>query len=65
MKGLIGGVINIIFFPFRLIGSILGLAKKQVDFINVQLKLDKQHEKQRHNFLKTRKKLFRDNDELI
>jgi hypothetical protein len=65
MKGLIGGVINIIFFPFRLIGAILGLAKKQVDFVNKQLKLDKQHEKQRSNFLKTRKKLFRDNDELI
>jgi hypothetical protein len=65
MNGFTGSIINVFFLPFRLIGYLLGLFKKPLDFISTQNKLENNYKKQRAEFFQMKRKLARDNDEII
>jgi len=65
MKGFISTIINILFLPFRLVKKLLGFMGEPINFIRNQRKIEIKHRKQRDSFLKQRKKLYKDNDEII
>jgi len=65
MKGFIGSIINILFFPLTILRRVFGFLVKPMKFIQEQRKIEANYQKQRAKFFSQRKKLFRDNDEII
>jgi len=65
MKGFVGGVINLFFFPFRLVGRIFNYISKPIKFFNEQRAKDRVLRANINKFYKRKKKQSYLNDELV
>jgi len=65
MKGFVSSIINILFFPFIIIKRMFGFLGEPLKFINEQRRLENHHKLQRAKFYSQKRKLYKDNDEII
>lgn len=65
MKGFVSSIINLLFLPFTLIKRMFGFLGEPIKFIKDQRKMENNYQKQRMKFYSQKRKLYKDNDEII
>ena len=64
MKGLGGGIMNILFLPFSAFKKLFSFVSVPFKSLSEQIEFEKSHEKQRKNFFSAKKRSRRFNNEI-